>query len=159
MTKCTKPSARTGSTDTRSQPRQLADGKGFHDELQEDFIRTSEGRVTRERPIRSTSGKTGRIDIHVAVDEELDSVVEFKRSDWDRMAPHRVGPNIRRYVRQVWRYIEAVMEEGKDVSPGIVFAHMPKDAGLKRRIEEAFEEECITIVWADEEGRTGDDAC
>jgi hypothetical protein len=134
----------------RREPRRLSDGKCFHGELQEDFERTSDGVVTRERRVTTPDGRPGRIDIHVDVDEDLDAVVEFKRSDWDKMAPHRIGPNIRRHIRQVWKYIDAITEEGKDVSPGIVFAHVPKDAELKRRIEEAFEEECITIVWADE---------
>jgi hypothetical protein len=132
------------------EPPRLVEGKGFHAELQDNFIRTSEGTVTRERPIRTPSGRLGRIDIHIVAGDDLDAVVEFKRSNWDAMAPHRIGPNIRRYIRQVWRYIEAVMEEGKDVSPGIVFANKPKDPDLKRRIEKAFEDDCITIIWDDD---------
>jgi hypothetical protein len=134
----------------------LSRGTEFHREIQRDFLQTADGeRRTAERSCRTTGGQTGRIDIHIEVDDALHSVIEVKHSDWDRMASHRVQPNIRRYVRQVWRYIEAVAEEGKDISPAIIFARAPSDPVLKRRIESAFEDECITVAWADEGSSDG----
>ena len=149
MARSTNPTGSARSSPSPEEPRRLVDGKSFHAELQDDFIRTTDGKVIRERSVRTPAGKWGRIDVTVEYDG-LVNVVEFKRSDWDAMAPHRIGANIRRYIRQLWRYIEGVMEEGNDVAPGIVFAHVPKDPELKRRIERAFEEECITVAWEDE---------
>jgi len=47
------------------------------------------------------------------------------------MAPRRVRPNARRYVRQVWGYIESQLQKGQEV-------------------ERLFSEAGIAVVWQDE---------
>lgn len=138
------------STGLSDYLRRVERGKAYHFELQEDFKATSEGVVTAERVCRLLSGKIGRIDIHVQVDDEMVAVVEFKKTDWDRMAPHRVRPNVRRHIRQVWRYIEALLEEGMEVCPSLVYSTPPTNAKHRELIETLCADECLTVVFADE---------
>ena len=126
------------------EPERLSQGKRFHKQMAAEWG-DAEGVVTPER-----RAATGRIDIHIDTGGTIDAVVELKNTDWDRMAPHRLRPNARRYIRQVWRYMEAIMEEGNDVQPSIIFARMPSDPERKLLVERWFSDECVTVVWLDE---------
>lgn len=96
-------------------------------------------------------GRRGRIDIKLVDEDEGHTiVVEIKATNWDKMKPYRVRPNALRHVRQLWRYIEAELEEG-DVLPAIIYPRTPKTPGRKDEIEEILQEMGIQVVWRDEQ--------
>src|SRR3989338_7111779 len=134
------------------EPKKLLEGKRFHKNLQGDWKRTAEGYVEPEKRIVKPSGRQGRIDIFVESDGLPDSatVVEIKVSDWDKMAVHAVGMNVKRQSRQIWGYIESQLLHGKDVFPGVVFPKRPRKVGRLDLIEKLFEIEGISVVWQDE---------
>jgi hypothetical protein len=134
----------------KAEPDRLRRGKGFHRKVQAGWEDTAEGEVQPEKPIIKPRGKPGRIDVHVQADEGLVAVVEIKHSNWDAMTPAAVRRNAKRYARQLWNYIEAEIEGGFQVSPGIVFPTRPKTEGRLVEIERLFDEEGIPIAWEDE---------
>ena len=113
-----------------------------------------------EKYVLQQNGRKGRVDVFVD-DEDRNGVVaivEAKATDWDKMSDAAVRRNIRRQIRQVWRYIESQIcgdkylstGEGKDVCPGIIFPNRPRDRERMDLIEKLFLEEGITVVWDDE---------
>jgi hypothetical protein len=74
-------------------------------------------------------------------------VVETKATDWDRMAQHRVRPNVLRHARQVWRYIEAELRRSKGVFPALVYPSAPRTPGRKEEIEAALHARGIEVIW------------
>ena len=106
-----------------------------------------------ETPTR-WKGKRGRIDIRLADAEEgYIIVVELKATQWDKMLPHRVRPNALRHARQIWRYIEAELQQAQgdihlnEVHPAIVYPTTPKTPGRKKEIETILNEQGIQVVW------------
>ncbi|MGB2983412.1 MAG: hypothetical protein WBC63_06060 [Candidatus Bipolaricaulia bacterium] len=134
----------------KPEPDRLRRGKAVHDQIQQEWEAEAQGDVTREKGVTKPSGSRGRIDIHVQADEGLAAVVEVKNSDWDAMSPKAVQRNAKRYARQIWSYIEAELEEGNEVSPGITFPKRPETAGRLEEIEKLFDDEGIPVVWQDE---------
>ena len=132
-----------------NEPERLRRGKAFHKALQKEWEAEAEGDVRSERRITKPSGRRGRIDVHVG-DGGMVVVVELKATDWDRMTDAAVRRNVRRQVRQIWQYIESQLAEGRDVSPGVIFPHLPADPQRVCLIERLFEEEGISVVWHDE---------
>ncbi|MBW2005413.1 MAG: hypothetical protein JRI72_12575 [Deltaproteobacteria bacterium] len=132
------------------EPKQLVRGKEFHKKVQEDWHKTAEGDVESEKHVKKLSGRKGRMDICVDAQEKLVAVVELKASDWDRMTEKAVHRNVNRHASQIWDYIESQLEQGKEVSPGIIFPQRPKDKKRMEMIEELFEEHGIPVVWEDE---------
>ena len=134
----------------KTEPERLRRGRAVHRKIQDEWEDTAEGDVWPEKPITKPSGRSGRIDVHVQADEGLVAVVEVKSSDWDAMTPKAVRRNAKRYARQLWDYIEAEIEDGFQVSPGIVFPTQPKTEGRLVEVERLFDEEGIPVVWEDE---------
>lgn len=132
------------------EPKRLRDGKAFHRDVQEEYLAEPHGSIITEKPITKPSGRQGRIDVHIQVDEQYVAVVEIKNSDWDAMSQQAVRRNARRYARQLWNYIEAELTEGLEVSPGIEFPHLPSSKERLTTIEQIFDEEGIAVVWRDE---------
>jgi hypothetical protein len=137
-----------------SEPRRLREGKSFHKWIQKGW-ETAEGSPHSERRCTKPDGRSGRIDIHVGVDDDLVAVVEIKNTDWDRITLDAVRRNVRRQARQIWNYIESqVSGIGENrptgVCPGIVFPRRPVDPARRELIEMLFEEEGIPVVWDDE---------
>ena len=133
-----------------SEPDRLRRGRHFHDVVQTEWEKTAEGEVKRERGVVKPSGRAGRIDVRVVVGDDLVSVIELKNSDWNGMSETAVRRNVRRHIRQVWEYIESQLNEGRDVSPGVVFPGRPTSPECLESIERMFEEEGIAVVWQDE---------
>lgn len=132
------------------EPERLKKGKAFHKYIQEEWLRDAEGRVSPEKYIVVTKGKKGRIDIFVdAGDEEL-VVVEIKNTDWDLMEEKNVRRNIKRQIRQIWKYIDSQFNHKNTVYPGIIFPKLPTDSTLVEKIETMFNDEGIAVVWSDE---------
>jgi len=136
----------------REEPERLKSGKIYHKKVQADWRKNAKDveagkEVEEEKEIIKPSGRKGRIDVFVPVDESLVAVVEVKASDWDTINIHE---NIRRQARQIWDYIESQRKLGKDVSPGVIFPERPKDPERVKLIEQLFDEEGIAVVWEDE---------
>jgi hypothetical protein len=110
----------------------------------------AEGEVTAEKTVRKPSGRAGRVDVYVVADGKLVAVAEIKASDWDRMTLRALRRNARRQIRQIWRYIDSQLAAGKDVSPGVIFPHRPRDPDRMKLIEDLFEGEGIPVVRDDE---------
>ncbi len=132
------------------EPKVLRWGKEFHKKIQKEWLKSAEGKVNPEKGIIKPSGRKGRIDIFVEADSELVAVVEIKNSDWDKMTHKAVRRNVKRQAHQILNYIDSQLEEGNNVSPGIIFPNKPKDIDLMNLIEELFEDEGMPIVWIDE---------
>ena len=143
------------------EPIALLRGKEFHKLIQKEWEEEAEGDITRERHIIKKNGRKGRVDIFVNDDDPKSpiAIVEIKATNWDKILEKNINRNIRRQIKQIWDYIESQILDGKftengehkDVCPGIIFPHMPKDKTLKQKIENDFEEYGITAVWHDEE--------
>ena len=94
-------------------------------------------------------GRRGRIDMRLIDNQEGHTiVVETKATDWDAMAPHRVRPNALRHSRQLWRYIEAELED-RPVLPALIYPTEPETPGRKEQIEAILHERLIQVVWRD----------
>jgi len=136
------------------EPERFVRGKQFHKNLQRDWkngVNRAQGKkVTHEEEITKPSGRKGRIDIFVNADDNLMAIVEIKSTDWDKMTLEAVRRNVRRQANQIWDYIESQLEQGKDVSPGIIFPERPKNPERLRLIEALFDERGIPVVWQDE---------
>ena len=132
------------------EPHRLRKGKKFHREIQDEWMVTAEGEICPEHNIIKPNKRRGRVDILVDPDESMVAVVEIKASDWDKMTESNVTRNVKKQIRQVWSYIESQLEDGKDVSPGIIFSERPKTPGRLEYIEKLFDEEGISVVWQDE---------
>ena len=145
------------------EPAALKRGKAFHRAIQQEWRVETEGRVLVEKHILTTSGRTGRVDVLVDDDSPGGclAIVEIRATDWDKIKEANLRRNIRRQVRQVWRYIESQILGGeyvstglgKDVCPGIVFPHIPKSQRRRKLVEESFADEGIVVVWHDEKIR------
>ena len=132
------------------EPKLLVRGKEFHKRVQEDWHKNAGGDVATEEPTTKPSGRKGRIDIFVETKEGLVAIAEIKNSNWDAMTLPALRRNVKRQAAQVWDYIEAQLEQGKDISPGIIFPKRPKDSNRLKLIEALFEENGISVVWQDE---------
>ena len=134
----------------KREPDRLRRGKAFHKKIQVEWDKEAEGEISTEKTVIKPSGRKGRMDVHAAGDDKLVGVVEIKASDWDRMTVQALRRNVRRQIRQIWDYIESQLAEKKDVSPGVIFPHRPKDPGRMKLIEDLFDEEGIPVIWDDE---------
>ena len=133
------------------EPTQLHHGKKFHKKMQTKWLGTAEGQILIEKAITKPTGRKGRIDIFVDDDgDKLVAVAEVKNSDWDKRTDSAVRRNVRRQIKQIWDYIESQLAKEKEVSPGIIFPHRPKDKARMKQIEDMFEQEGIPVVWQDE---------
>lgn len=135
---------------TGPEPKQLREGKEFHQRVQEEWQMTAEGKVEPEKGMTKVSGGHGRIDIMVDAGEDTKALVEIKNTDWDRMTEAAMRRSVRRQIKQVWDYIEAQPNEADGVCPGIIFPKRPADPECLRWIEETFLDEGIPVVWQDE---------
>lgn len=125
-------------------------GREFEEKERSQWSPEDGEELSFEAPSR-WQGKRGRIDIRLFdLEEGFTVVVELKATDWDRMAPHRIRPNALRHARQVWRYIEAELEN-YDVVPALVYPSTPKTPGRKEEVESILHERFIQVVWRDDE--------
>ncbi len=133
----------------KKEPPQLKAGKKFHKKIQNEWLGEKELKISTEKRIRKPNKKFGRIDVSWDGDDGSVCVIEIKNSNWDKMTDINVRKNVRRHIRQIWAYVESELKE-KDVSPGIIYSRRPSDPNRLKLIEDAFEEEGISVVWDDE---------
>lgn len=141
------------------EPRVLRRGKKFHKDIQEEWIKEAEGAVKVEHRVRDLEGRRRRIDVCVDSETELVTVVELKRTDWDRIRPHRIRITAMRHARQIWDYCEPYLDgkvprkDGKgflkpaDVCPGIIYDMVPRRRGLLEQVESVLNARCVQVVW------------
>lgn len=136
----------------RREPVALKRGKRFHKLIQEEWLATAEGNPHPEHTVDQVDGRKGRVDIYIdEIGDNFVTVVEVKATDWDRIKIANVRRNVRRQVRQVWRYIESQLElRSISVCAGIIFPRLPRDPARTELVESLFEEEGIQVVWHDE---------
>ncbi len=111
------------------------------------------GDVSFEHTLPVEGGRRGRVDILVSVDNGSLTVIEAKASDWDSMPEHRVRPNLLRHIRQVKKYVFAILDQGIDVQPALVYPCAPRSVERRLLIESLLEEHCIQLVWHQERTR------
>jgi hypothetical protein len=62
-------------------------------------------------------------------------VLEPKATDWDRLAMARIRPNVLRHARQVWTYLESLVErvagELAFVQGALVYPRRPEGGRLR----------------------------
>lgn len=134
------------------EPEILKRGKIFHKLIQKEWEEEAAGNPHSERVVRLLTGKRGRVDILVDdIGADQVTIVEVKSTDWDTIKPTNLRRNIRRHIRQIWRYIDSQLELlGLTVYAGIIFPKLPRDPARLKLIELMFEEEGIQVVWHDE---------
>ena len=133
----------------RREPERLRRGKSFHRHVQADW-ETGEGEIVSEKPVVKPSGRRGRVDVFVAVDDRLVAIAEIKYSDWDAMTESAARRNVKRQARQIWDYIDSQLALGRDVSPGVIFPKRPESASRLALVETLFDAEGIPVVWYEE---------
>lgn len=134
------------------EPIILKKGKRFHKLIQDEWVATTnDGLAISEKYIKRIDGRKGRVDILVEELGDYVSVIEIKATDWDRIKPENVKRNIRRQIRQIWRYIDSQLEVySMEVCPGIIFPKLPENSELLELVEDTFNAEGIQVVWHDE---------
>ena len=173
------------------EPQRLRDGKAFHRRVERFYRLESEFRpeqavrraVLVERPAdfddkapwrytRPEKAALGRCDALLVMDAERSvAIVEAKNTDWDVLAARgTLEPNLARYARQVWRYLEGIAivrdAPGGDVREvdlarvesryaALVFPKAPSGAGVRERIEQALDPVGISAIWFDEPPAAG----
>jgi len=113
--------------------------------------------ATLDAPLRR-----GRIDLLLtgtdsATGLPFEVVFEVKNTDWDRIAAHRVQPNIGRHRRQIWGYLEPLTDQLEEgvlawLQAGVVYPHRPADRDRAEFIEQAFGEYAISVLWYEDLG-------
>ncbi|TFB12198.1 hypothetical protein E3V33_05715 [Candidatus Marinimicrobia bacterium MT.SAG.4] len=135
----------------RKEPKRLKRGKEFHKQVQNIWLQEAQGDILPERAITKLNGRKGRIDIFVDDDGNGEvAVAEIKDSDWGAMKPKAVRRNLNRYAKQLFDYIEPLVDEGFNVSLGIIFRKQPKDPIRMQLVEDLFDERHIPVAWEDE---------
>lgn len=134
------------------EPELLHRGKQFHRTIQREWAKEAAGCIHPERVIRLLKDRSGRVDILVdEIGKDLIAIIEVKSTDWDKIKPANVRRNIRRHIRQIWRYITAQVDlEDRIVSAGVIYPRMPQDPRVMEVIESRCEAEGIQVVWHDE---------
>lgn len=151
---CLKSKRREKHINNKKIFRRIRLGKQFESVVIDDWTsslqKAAEKKLKPQKYITKSSGKKGFIDIYVSESDTYGVVIECKHSDWDSMTDERLKRNISRQISQILDYIDSILAEGKEVTPGVVFPKMPKDKKRKKYIEQKFSEKCITVVWQDE---------
>lgn len=76
------------------------------------------------------------------------AVVEIKGTDWDRV--RHVRRLLGAHRRQVWKYVDPFLEDGLQVSAGIIYPTAPKTEGLKAEVEDYLNDSGLQVVWYDD---------
>ncbi|HVT61797.1 MAG TPA: hypothetical protein VHR45_25795 [Thermoanaerobaculia bacterium] len=77
--------------------------------------------------------------------DDFVTVVEIKGTQWDSIKPQNVSKNLNSHARQVWRYVETVLDVDK-VCAGVIYPRGPTDPFLRERIETYLNERGLQVV-------------
>lgn len=109
-------------------------------------------------------GKKGRVDIELDMTDIGQFVlVEIKATDWEKINPTRVRPNVLRHARQLERYLKAavemfntsypnanIFETSEGIVPAIIYINPPSNETTKELIVYLLNERAIQVVWRTE---------
>ncbi len=138
----------------RQEPAILRRGKAFERIEKKEWLAPDRAESHFERVLKLTTGRRGRMDIFLEEVGGFVSILEAKSTNWDRILPHRHRPNLLRHARQVIGYVRALVEEGLEVCPGLVYPEAPINQETRERVEQTLNEQGIQVIWANE--RTAD---
>jgi hypothetical protein len=152
-----------------SEPEQLRRGREFHALVQEHFRFGGEGYNFRREMSLRRGRRPGRADgvwtfvgassalKHAFVTDSHDNILcilEIKSTDWDRLRPERVRPNVLRHISQLYRYLDhalALIDDGQihHTSIHIVYPRAPTSIPVRHQVEDALAAACIECGWFD----------
>jgi hypothetical protein len=139
-----------------NEPKQLARGRRFHEQVQEEWLTTTFGAALSERPInlatKDGSPRRGRIDVRmIDPDEPMAFVVEIKDSNFDQMTDRAVRRNAGRHRLQVSRYGDAFLTDSavaiEFVCLAIVYSTEPQDFDRRDWIEQYLAGYMTACFW------------
>ena len=134
-----------------SEPPQLKRGKQFQKEVYRDFeLHNKGGKFEPEQNRGLLNGKKGRIDVLVSDLGDMVAIYEIKATDWDKIKPQNVKKNAWCHQRQLLKYVETYIEEGIQVSLGIIYPEPPKSLELREMLEEYLMEYGAPAYWFSE---------
>ncbi len=141
-------------------PSDVRAGQQFHDLVQ--CYYEFESSFISERTLIKASGRDGRTDLLLFVEGENLVLAEVKYTDWDRLAARGTQErNLASHRRQLWQYLDGVVEEVKLADGGslrlrlqryerqgaLIYPQRPASAGLDVAIEEELGTWGITVIW------------
>ena len=138
--------------DRAPEPEALRRGKMYEAQVRGRWQDSAEGNLSFGRYRKTDDGRRGFIDIHVDLgpDDNLVAVVEVKDLSWDAMSHGRLVRTCDRIAELVGKYIDAELENGREVSPGVVFRQRPSIPGRFEEIEGLLDAYGIPVDWEDE---------
>jgi hypothetical protein len=133
-------------------------GTQFHRTVQGDFLAGLAGaQAFPEERIRLMDNAHGRVDLLIVPSgpERMGLVVEIKNTDFDVLKPHRVGPNARRHLNQLQRYLDRIVDgietgEWDSASGVLLYPRKPRLPGRAAEVEAIAGRKTLTVVWRDE---------
>lgn len=87
------------------------------------------------------------------------SLLEIKSTHFDGRSTENVRRLISRHRKQMVDYLGTLVDFGTPgtaaypegtIAPGIIYPSAPRDAEVRRFVEDFFDEDCIAVVWFDE---------
>lgn len=129
----------------------MADARAFHKLVQAEW--QAGGLELKGKPefsLTKDTGRRGRADVYVLVEEGYLSFIEIKHTFWDGKHEKDMRRLISRYARQLYGYMDSPDFEEHDTTLGIVFPKRPTTKGLAETIENGFGEYGISVVWHDD---------
>lgn len=128
----------------------MSAARAFHKLIQEEW--QAEGIELKGKPeftLTKDTGRRGRADVYVSVEDGHLAFIEIKHTFWDGKPEKNIRRLISRYARQLYSYMDSPDFDGHDTTLGIVFPKHPKTEGLAETIEDGFGEYGISVVWHD----------
>ena len=105
-----------------------------------------------EKSVPLISGRGGRIDVLIDEKNGNYTIIEIKSTNWEKIMPHRIRPNVLRHIQQIIGYWDYFDGNNKPVCLAICYPSAPKQISTRRIIEEIFLNKGIQIVWTKERG-------
>lgn len=131
----------------------MKEANSFHKEVQASWAKergvNPEG--IPERSLKKDTGRPGRADVFVTVEDDHVAIVEIKYTIWDKKPQKDIKRLMTRYARQLYSYMDSKEFEEMDKTLGIIFPQRPKNNQLTELVEDGFGEYGISVVWWDDE--------
>ncbi|MBT63773.1 MAG: hypothetical protein CML13_11235 [Puniceicoccaceae bacterium] len=125
-------------------------GKAFERELENKWS-ASQGDVIQREVSVSNEGRKGRIDILIDEDPDIALILEVKSTDWDKIKRGRLREYALRHLRQLHRYVDAVMKtSSKTITIAITYPRRPRKEDRYRELMAIFDEIGASISFEDD---------
>jgi len=129
-------------------------GREFEKVLEREWNKHQPGLVKTQQKTEWKKRK-GRIDIFID-DGELMLVVEAKSTDWDKIKRTRLKEYAKRHLRQLFRYVDGVMEQSKnegknlDACLGVTYPREPTETDRLNDLKMIFDEYGASLSFENE---------